>query len=281
MNSWDEFVDFCRLQLDTGDYDAHIPFYKELTKNLPTEEALWLGLLYMGYYQEGSAWMAFLTPGVKQRRKMPPVKYPITTQRRNLYAGKIARHFTDLLAVENLGRWLHAAKSWEELLEVVGGVWGNGRWASYTTSELLTHLGGPRLEPTTYEVLTSSGPKKGLEHLGVPATDAGADGVMKSLSRDGIDLSPSMLESILCDWAGMNKGTFYAGRNIDRQQGRILQVERSYGIKCSTLWHVRRRVFPGSALGELHGWEGIDHKRLKSYRSTGVVLPTEAMRNEN
>ena len=70
----------------------------------------------------------------------------------------------------------------------------------------------------------------------------------------------------------MNRGTFYAGRNIDRQQGRILAVEKQLGRKLNQLWAVRRKVFPEYSLGELHGWEGMDLPRKKVYKNKNHVL---------
>lgn len=272
--AWDDFTRFVGMQLATGDYDAHIPFLTALarTQGLTPDESLWLGLLYMGYYTEGSMWLAFTTPGVRRQQRPPPANLPITTQRRNLYGGRIVRHFADLYRVRPFTRWLADRRTWADLLLAVGSLWGNGRWASYTTSELLTHLGGPRVEPTSYEVVNSSGPRKGLGALGLPPSEASAEQVRQHIALTHGEVPMSVLESLLCDWAGMSKGTFYAGRNIDRQQGRILQAEAHCGRRLDVLWRVRREVFPAETLGEDNGWQGIDANRLKSYRDTGAVL---------
>jgi hypothetical protein len=47
---------------------------------LPPGDRLWLGLLYMAYYQDGSAWHAFLTPGVRRRAAPPPADLPISVE---------------------------------------------------------------------------------------------------------------------------------------------------------------------------------------------------------
>lgn len=272
------FIDFCHIQLDTGDYDAHIPFLRGLVADysLSREEAIWLGLLYMAYYTEGSMWVAFSSSKVRNRQCLPPTDLPITTQRRNLYGGRIQRHLEELCQIESLCWWLDQATSWQELLDVVGSVYGNGRWASYTTSELLMHLGDLDLEPSSYEIVNSSGPRKGLIALGLEPNEQSAELVQQAIADDsGCHVPPSVLESLLCDWAGMNKGTFYAGRNIDRQQGRILAVEEITGRKLPVLWEVRSRVFPEETLGELNGWQGIDKKRLKAYRDCNRILRPE------
>lgn len=277
-----KFLDFVALQLETGDYDAHIPFLTNLVKDggYSPETAMWLGLLYMAYYQEGSMWVAFNRPGVRSRKTRPPLTLPITQQRRNLYGGKIELHLNDLHAKPSLTEWLGDCADWTSLLRSVRSVWGNGRWASYTTSELLTHLGGPAVEPSCYDVLDSSGPKKGLKALGLEPSEASAEAVRGVLAANGMPVPMSVLESLLCDWAGMNKGTFYAGRNIDRQQGRILDVERKLGCRLTKLWQVRLKTFPHNTLGELHGWEGIDKQRLKAYTRDGAVLAPQDDRSD-
>ena len=274
MKNFKMFVKFCAMQLETGDYDAHIPFLMELKKRLrlSKEHSVWLGFLYMAYYTEGSAYVAFSDKQVRDRVKLPPSDLPITTQRRNLYGGRITRHLEELHEIPKLHKWLSVSDSWSSLLDRVGSVYGNGRWANYTTSELISHLGELGIEPDTYEILQSSGPRKGLVALDLQPTDSAAKLVADKLAIQGIEIPASVLESLLCDWAGMNKGTFYAGRNIDRQQGRILQVEEKLGVKLDLLWFIRRKVFPAYSLGELNGWEGIDKKRLKKFRDERKIL---------
>jgi len=273
IKEFDKFVYFTRLQLETGDYDAHIPFLRGLVDhlNLNKEKSLWLGFLYMAYYTEGSMYAAFIQPGVASKKTFPPVDLPITTQRRNLYGGRIHRHFEDLLSRGSLVGWVGQCETWQELIDEVGSVYGNGRWARYTTSELINVMADLKIVPDTFEITESSGPRKGLIALELEPIEQSAEYLIKRLSKEGVNLSPSMLESILCDWAGMNKGTFYAGRNIDRQLGRILQVEVMLNTKFPVLWEVRDKVFPKESLGEHYGWKGMDNPRKKLYMTKGII----------
>lgn len=269
----EQFVTFCKMQLVTEDYDAHLPFLRHMARDLTLEESLWLGILYMAYYSEASAWVAFSDPEVRARQKPPPLDLPITVQRRNLYGGKIAKHFADLMAIPSLTEWVGSANNWSELLEVVNTIWGNGRWACYTSSELLAFMAHLPIEPDTFEILGSSGPRQGLEALGLPATEAGAARALGWLEDSGVEIGKmSVLESLLCDWAGMMKGTFYSGRNIDRQQGRLLDVEKLKGADLTVLWEARKAVFPAWSLGEIGGWTGIDRERLRFYRDKRLLL---------
>jgi hypothetical protein len=80
------------------------------------------------------------------------------------------------------------------------------------------------------------------------------------------------LESLACDFNSLNKGRYYIGRDIDRQQYRIQRAEDATGIICKELWDARKRVFPHKYLGELNGWEGIEKDRLLHYVTTGEVI---------
>ena len=282
-----KFISFARLQLKTGDYDAHIPFLSTLcdSMELSSDERIWVGLLYMAYYTEGSMWRAWRSPGVRGREKHPPLDLPITTQRRNLYGGRIKKHLGELMEIKSLTDWVGEADSWDSLLKVLKRIYGNGRWASYTTAELLIRLTEKEgLEPTGFEILQSSGPKQGLEFLQMPVAEKSALKILRSMEQEEIEIPMSVLESLLCDWSGMNKGSFYAGRNIDRQQGRILHVEHlrskktGNAVRFKRLWKCRRKCFPKATLGEKNGWAGIDTKRLKAYRDSGKILAPHEQR---
>ena len=259
-----KFIAFTRLQLSTGDYDAHIPFLKSLSSHMCDEDRAWLGLLYMAFYNEASAWMSMTQRGTL---------YPIEQQRRNLYGGRIHGHLAELRVRCPWAERLRACRSWRDLRRIIEKVPGNGRWASYTTAELLMNLLELPIMPDSYEILESSGPQRGLRFLGLEPSEFNCALVMGKLEQEGIELSVSQLESILCDWAGMNKGTFYAGRNIDRQQGRIDKVMKL--IRDDEAFHelwLAREVFPDASRGERCGWLGIDTRRLKAYKETGQVL---------
>lgn len=285
------FVKFVKLQLETGDYDAHIPMLRHLctVHQLPLHERAWLAILYMAYYSEGSMWVAFNRKGVREREQLPPINLPITQQRRNLYGGRILKHFESWNGIERLGPWLLEADDWPQLMEKVGSIWGNGRWATFTSSELILEVTQARIDATTYEIVNSSGPRKGLMDLGLEPSEPEADWLRFWLLKQGVEVTHTQLESLLCDWHGMCKGNFYAGRNIDRQQGRLLDCEefgrkRGIVVDLEAVWKARRFVYPKATLGEAvtvgalqrskrkSTWQGIDKKRLKAYKNSKVVL---------
>lgn len=280
MINFDKFCTFVRHQLETGDYDAHIPWMVGLMKKfeLRLDEAVEIGFLYMAYYNEASAWQHWAWHKMLRPDELKKTlrQLPIESQRRNLYGGRIEEHLCELHEMNLEKPWLERLQScgsWEDLLDEIESVYGNGRWASYTTSELMLHLAKLDLEPDSFEILTSSGPLNGLLALGLQPCEETAKEVHEALGAEGISTTYSQLESLLCDWCGVcTKGSFYSGRNIDRQQARIIKVERMTGASLPELWEIRKEVYPHKSLGELNGWVGIDKERLKHYKRSGEVL---------
>ena len=251
----------------------------------------------MGFYNDGSAYRAFAETGKKIR--MPNIEFPIDVQRRNLRGIRIFKHFEQLLLRRRSYGSLRAyfthnftgdkRRDWMILQENLLGIWGNGRWAAYTTAEVFQKVHDFPVIPATIGIVGASGPLAGMKALFGTGSEAyynrKADWLfdkilstftpdVPGLTKGYLDLA--MMESVLCDWAGMLKGNFYAGRNIDRMQGRILKVDREKpGFDFKELWDVRQRVFPLETLGEDHGWEGIDKERLKAYKLHKKILRPE------
>ncbi len=282
MIDFDKFVRFVELQLETGDYDAVIPFMLGMRKHhsLDLRQAVELGLLYMAYYNEASAWTHYITHEGLHGQGIDAL--PIETQRRNLYGGRIHLHLAELHAMNQEKHWLdrlHDCATWAEVLDEVGSVYGNGRWSAFTGGELLLHIcEANHLLPDSYEVMDSSGPLKGLVALGLEPSEEACGLLLNSLADLNLLVSCGQLESLLCDWSSVCKGQLYAGRSIDRQQDRILKVEDRTDQKIPSLWHVRQQVYPLETLGELNGWVGIDRDRLKHYKLTGEVLAPQEKR---
>jgi hypothetical protein len=265
------FLAFCRGQVALGDTDPHVAVYARVSHRLKLgrEARAWLALLTMAYYHDGSGWRAWRHPGVLERRALPPADSPISKQRRNLFGGRIQRHLEDLYGIGDLGAWLRVP-SWSALVERLRGLYGNGRWASYTTAELLVRIGAVDVTPDTYEIAGSSGPRRGLGYLRLPATEAAAAGLHALTRAQGIEVNTEVFESVLCNWNRMNGVGFYLGHNLDRQQVRLRAVE-ALGTDATPLWEARRAVFDHRALGELQGREGVDKARMRLYREVGRI----------
>ena len=265
----------------SGDYDPFHPLLKEVEKDMDREEALWFSCLFIAHYNPGSAWVAFHDSSVLQPKEWD---LPIETARRALFGGRLHRHLKDLCTKAKSAGGLYKfftqgfgpspKRNWSTLRANIGSVYGAGRWAEYTFAEVLQKVHNFRVTPTDMGNEGSSGPRNGLILLLGSATDGDSNYLYSNVtSRVGVSwLDYAVLESLCCDFNSLNKGKYYIGRDIDRQQYRIRKAEDRSGQLLGPLWEARKRVFHHKYLGEVQGWEGIDKERCKHYIETGEVI---------
>lgn len=285
----DAFLMVAHRQLKSSDFDTEHPVWLKLIGrySIDADAAVWLSFLYMAYYDEASAWATF---NQCDPWTVPTdVKYPIGTNRRNLFGGKIVRHLEDLVRLHKAfpGWPAHdftgnPRTDWDRLRVAVGQAWGNGRFGVYTTAEMLQKVNGLPVEVTGFDNDNSSGPADGIRRVygcdgTIPELDKHTERAHQCLLASRLKptytaLDRGVTESLLCNYGGMCRGKFYSGRNIDRQQERILRVERERPESATILaplWDIRQEVFRPEDLGELNGWTGIDRDRLTKYKETG------------
>lgn len=96
--SLDDLARFTRLELECKDLDPGYNVLRQLNRDLPEEQALWLSILYVGFYNLCSAQWAFDT--TPQPDMLPPetLKLPKGTDRRG---HRDVRQFT-----KHLKSWL-------------------------------------------------------------------------------------------------------------------------------------------------------------------------------
>lgn len=289
------FLRFAERQFASSDFDAPQPVLIELGRSagLDREQGIWLTLLQMAHHNEGSAWAAF---NASEPFGDLCSSYPIESARRNLFGGRINDHFASMRAsMEPYGSgeaWLtngftdDPVENWCRLLDTLRGVWGNGRWAAYTSADMLQKVNGLKVCPPDVDNAGSTGPADGLRYLfgtceGVAALDAFASRAFDALRAQVPIVVPylptghldmGMLESLLCEWSSMCRGVYYSGRNIDRQQERITHVTMKHGLMLDEVWSARKAAYQRRHLGEYGGWAGIDKVRLTHYARTGIVL---------
>ena len=88
--------------------------------------------------------------------------------------------------------------------------------------------------------------------------------------RDG--RSVLFVETNLCAYRKLFKGTRYAGYYVDRVQDeleRTLAAFQEHSAALNTLYDARAASLPVSSLGELNGWHGIQKPLCKHYLRTG------------
>ena len=82
-----------------------------------------------------------------------------------------------------------------------------------------------------------------------------------------------IIESTLCLYRKLFKGTRYVGYYADRQLTECLAtadiLQSKYGID---VWDLREQSMPSVFRGEIHNWNGIRKERLKLFLNTGEVM---------
>lgn len=82
-----------------------------------------------------------------------------------------------------------------------------------------------------------------------------------------------IVESTLCAFRKLFKGTRYVGYYADRQLAECFATEdilsHEYGID---IWKYREQSVPKQLRGEILGWDGIRKQKCKDFLSTGEVL---------
>ncbi len=297
---WPAFVEFSREHLASGDIDPVYPVLKHLVRDDGREAAHSRVFAYLAWYSLASS-EAALAHGLrgwpwKDLPTAEPIwaRYPTGTERRALRGGKnIMKHLEALTAtVTTHGSWedwlargLTGSQlvSWERMRLVTSEPWGNGRWASYKTCEILWKVLGYPLEATDMGNEFSSGPREGLAIVLGSAPRGNSPDVIRELDRLAEDLRERLeddlghplgieeLETLLCDWKSTVQGNYYVGRDTDEM---LEGLEASFvpeEVRARVL-EARAATLPHAYLGELNDWSGVDKDRKSVYREHGAVV---------
>lgn len=300
----EDFVEFARLQLTSGDIDPAYPVLRQLQREMPAEQALWHTLVYVAFYNLDSAVRVFAAlPSWEDARAQwrrtglaldfQLASLPTGVERRNLRGGyRMMDHFHSLLALADsfggLGIWLGAAvhraplHDWLTVRSNVEMARGNGRWASYKTAELLQKVNGWELEAPDMGNEFSTGPRHGLALFygevegNSPAAIRRLDGQGRELQNElvmrGLVVGIEQVETLLCDFHAMADGRYYPGHDVDQMQAQLGWGPAGADDYRMPIWRARLASFPLAYLGELGGWNGVDRERCKVYARTGQVL---------
>lgn len=285
---------FSRAQLASFDVDPLYPVLRYLHRGMDHEQALWHSILYVGYYNLASATAAFLTTPLPKHLSERVARYPTGVERRGFRGGAITQHISSLLEWRKVYGGLDAflregfgprpRSNWLILQENLQRVWGNGRWAAYKTGEILQKVHDFPVEPTDMGHAFSSGPRHGLalfygEVSGnttetISRLDRQGDALLADLRDQGVVMGIEQLETMLCDFHALVQGRYYVGHDIDQFQAQLLASPLPQ-TSLEPLWDARRNVLPHAYLGELNGWQGVDHARKRIYKQTGRIVTRE------
>lgn len=284
---WHDYVRFHREQMESWDIDPVYPVLKWIGRDADRESALWLTFLHVAYYHIGSAlavWHEYPLPTVPRDDLL---KLPTGTERRaHRDPAKLKKHLTDLVARGSLEDFLALAvrkdplRSWARMELLLQTIWGNGRWATYKTSEMLMKVNDVPLQATDMGHKNGSGSRHGLKLLfpeaptgnsarEIALLDRLSQTLVDKLRAEGAPATLETAETSLCDFHSMLKGRYYVGHDIDAMLSQ-LQAVRSPLTEVAL--QARKETLPHRYLGELNGWGRTDDDRKRHYKLTGEVL---------
>lgn len=285
--TWNDYVEFHREQIESWDIDPVYPVLRWIAKDADRESALWLTFLHVAYYHIGSAL------AVWDRHPYPTIpdddllRLPCGTERRgHRDPAKLRKHLTSLVACAPLTTFVDRAvtrdpkRSWARMEILLQTIWGNGRWATYKTSEMLMKVNDLPLEATDMGHKNGSGSKHGLKLLfpnaptgntprDIEILDRMSQTLVDVLNRAGVEASLETAETSLCDFHSLVEGRYYVGHDIDAMFGQLQAVPSSLTEKAI---QARFETLPHRYVGELQGWETIDDERKRQYKQTGQLL---------
>lgn len=289
---WADYARFHRLAVTTEDVDPVYPVLRELTAQLSPADRVDAVVIYVAYYDLGSALTAFRERQAGTVLADLPLTLPCATERRaHRDRRQLARHINHAHDVAARHGSLHAflseplepadpRGSWTRLRQQVEMIHGNGRWASYKTAELLQKVAGWPVEAPDMGMAGASGPAAGLRMLGVASEDnpaaleeAGA-AVTAALSAAGLPGAElATAETTLCDFHALDAGRYYVGHDIDAMQQAL---NRTPSELTGAAFAARSASLPVAYLGELGGWSGPDKERARIYRDRGEIVERTA-----
>lgn len=277
----DDLAEFAGRHLVSRDVDPVYPVLRKIEEDDP-EGAFHRSLLYIAYYNLGAsetAWECYGHNFLALSRDGQMLRLPTGTERRAHRDPARLAHHLKALAASRPGDylWTRSARpdeAWRSLVAWAEGIWGNGRWASYKTAEVLWKVNGLRVRATDMGNDGSSGPRAGLRLFGKAGTVEEADRIGDELLADlrarGIQIEIEELETVLCDFASMVKGRYYVGHDIDLMLEQ-LRDERISRSAAGRILRARRETLPHEYLGELQGWRGRDVRLARRYAETGEI----------
>lgn len=282
---WDAYTQFHRAAVTTQDVDPVYPVLRHLTADLDDMARVEAVVIYVAYYDLGSALVAW-----QARRDgasladLPPGRCG-TERRAHRDRQQFYRHTAALAQVDTLHGGLapflreylsdDPRGSWTLVRRRIEQVHGNGRWASYKTAELLQKVAGWPVDAPDMGMDGATGPAAGLRLLGAsqrssPATleRMGAT-VARQLATEGLPGTElSTVETTLCDFHALVDGRYYVGHDIDQMQE---QLNRAPRAASATAFAARAATLPPAYLGERNGWTGVDRDRCRLFRDLGVI----------
>lgn len=256
----EQLFDFCRQMLVTRDYDPNYFAVKGWAENvgLSWDETYEFCFAFNGFYHFGSA------ESFWRDRSIDVSKLPYGRSRRGFRGNDKVLSF--IRGGNELKRHilLHrdgGERGWASIYEMLLNIPGCGHWSAFYLCDMFKVILGFQITSPNVGFLTSDsgnrGPLSGLRFitnglsefklLKTPALHRRIyEEMLEGVPFEGME----QFESILCNFLSLQKGSYYVGRDIDRQIGMMEGLGPEW-------WNARAKYFPDELLGEKHGWTGI------------------------
>lgn len=281
-NLFRDFCNFSKLAVASKDIDPVYPMLKRYyqRRGIIGQQAIWHTLLYVTFYHLGSAelmWSKYPHPTVIAK----PIKLPTGIERRGFRGeGTSNPHIAAIAGLGDLTKWVEGLagdggkRGWRGVQDGFEKLPFVGPWASYKFADLLAHVHDYPI--TAPDIGTKSGKTAGALPGFVKLTGATFEECIKNVSLQeqvfqmaldaGVPFSGlDQMETALCDFNSLTKGSYYAGHDIDDLMNKLKDSSREW-------WDIRAEVFDRRYLGELQGWLGV-RKHLKSaYQRKGRIV---------
>jgi hypothetical protein len=284
-----DLADFARRMLRSRDVDPAYPVLGELELLDTERDALWRSLLYVAYYDLASTQRAIARyphpdPAILDDDDV--LRLPHGTERRGLRAvAEMRRHLASVLdeldELDRVGRYLGADDyaNRDDVARVLGRIRGNGRWATFKATEILSVVHEWPLSARGADHAGSTGPRAGLSLFYAPLPPGNAPAAIAELDRvtvellgrlhaEGVPLVVEELETLLCDFRAMSDGRYYVGHDIDLMLESALKAPDAVR---GDLIAARRTGLPVAYLGEVQGWVGRSARLTRSYLELGRI----------
>lgn len=283
---WADFKVFARAQLATQDIDPTYPLLRDVYRGLDERTALWRTLLFVATYHLGSAealWAVIPEPhhgaATGIAALLARMNLPTGTERRGFRGAPLllAHHITalvntlmvdQLLSFKTLLSSWSPRDAWNQARSTYETLPHAGPWSSYKLADLLKNVHGFDMEATDLGIGgggENAGPIPGLVRLtGLNWRDAATNvdlhwKLLEHARNEGVPFGGlDQLETALCDFNSLSKGSYYVGHDIDDQ------MEKLRGL-APKWWEARARIFDARLLGERGGWFGVRRHLKRVY----------------
>lgn len=306
------FHDFYKRMANSGDCDPAVPILLQLADhwNLGMEQRAWMALIYSTCYCAGTTYVitqefpSYKRLNINQMQKWwdeNRLKLIFQSDRRYV---KNMNWFIPIISAytQNMGKNQMSTyeklkgstlgETYDKVYEFVKKMPYYGRFSIFLLTETLNALTSFKMRCETMPWKEATTPTEGLGHYinrddiveralngKVSTTDCGIlDKAMDNLCNTLQNQNPHLdvnywdVETALCAYRKLFKGSRYLGYYIDRQQDEFTKLQKlNPSIDWDLMWHFREEYFHPVFLGELNGRKGLQKELYHYFQETGEL----------